>query len=98
MTPRSLPRAERASVALGSLVVAMGIVAIAGMLLAALAFGSGLDIRIPFVLALDGGVEPSGSPSVSITGSWMGAAVVVVLLALPLSVAAFRRRTASTPR
>ncbi|MFT2751965.1 hypothetical protein [Clavibacter sp. Sh2088] len=85
-------------IALGALAVAAGIVAIAGMLLAALAFGSGIDIRIPFVLALDGGVESSGSPSVSITGSWAGAAVVVALLALPLWIAALRRGTAPAPR
>jgi hypothetical protein len=85
-------------VAFNALAVATGIVAIAGMLLAALAFGIGIDIGIPFVLTLDGGVEPSGSPSVGITGSWIGAAVVVALLALPVWIAALRRGTAPASR
>ncbi|MBH0129973.1 hypothetical protein [Salinibacterium sp. NK8237] len=64
--------------------------AIAAMLLAAIAFSNGTTISIPFLATFDGFRGTSTSPSVTISGSWIAAAVVAVILTLPLSVVAFR--------
>ena len=67
-----------------SLLISAGIVAIAGMLLCALAFGHAVTIDIPLVAKFAGFVDVDGSPAAAITGSWAAVVVVIVVLASPL--------------
>lgn len=86
---------DRVFVMVCSLAIAIGITAIATMLLAAIAFASGTTVGIPLVATFDGLREMSSSPTVTITGSWIAAGIVTVILALPLWIVALRNRNAS---
>lgn len=85
---------DRVFVIIGSAVIAVGIMTIATMLLAAAAFANGTSIGIPLVATFDGLREVSNSPTVTITGSWIAAGIVTIILALPLWIVALRYRTA----
>lgn len=74
-----------------SVAIATGIVAIAGMCLAGVAFSNATTITIPWIATFDGFRDESGSPAVTITASWQAAAVVTLALAAALWVVMLRR-------
>ena len=78
-------RAATAFIALQSLVLSIGLVLITGMLSAAAAFAQGITISIPFVAAFHGYAEADGSQAVSMTGSWVGALLLVAALTTALT-------------
>jgi hypothetical protein len=87
---------DRVFVMICSVAIAIGIVAIAAMLLAALAFANGTTVGIPLVATFDGLREISSAPTVTITGSWIAAGIVTAVLALPLWIVALRYRSTSS--
>lgn len=88
MSRREPLKFDRVFVMIGSAAIAIGIMAIATMLLAAAAFANGTSIGIPLVATFDGIREMTSSPTVTITGSWIAAGIVTIVLALPLWIVA----------
>ncbi|AIY01938.1 hypothetical protein ART_2339 [Arthrobacter sp. PAMC 25486] len=72
--------------------IAVSVVAIAGMLLAALAFTNETTIAIPLVATFDGFRDNGGSSAVTVQGNWWAAGLVALVLAVPLWVFALRYR------
>jgi len=65
--------------------ISTGLLLIAAMLSAAAAFTGGATITLPFVATFNGSSEPGASPTMTITGSWFAAAVLMAALTLVLS-------------
>lgn len=84
---------DRVFVMIGSAAIAVGVVAIATMLLAAAAFANGTSIDIPLVATFDGIRDVNSLPTVTITGSWIAVGIVTIFLALPLWMVGLRSRT-----
>ncbi|WP_341935918.1 hypothetical protein MRBLWO14_001598 [Microbacterium sp. LWO14-1.2] len=74
-----------------SLGIAAGIVAIAGMLLAAAAFATASTFTIPLVATFEGFRDAGGTNAVTVTGSWAMAGGLTTLLAILLSHFMLRR-------
>ena len=74
-----------------SLGIAAGIVAIAGMLLAAAAFATASTFTIPLVATFEGFRDVGGTKAVTVTGSWAMAGVLTLALAFLLSFFVLRR-------
>ena len=95
---RSRERASSSLVVLHSLVISIGLVLVAGMLVAATAFSSGTTIAIPLIATFHGFSESGTSPAVTITGSWGTAIVLVAAVTATLStviiIGSVRRRAA----
>jgi len=81
---------DRAFVLLSALPITAGIVLVAGMLLAAIAFTSATSIQIPFVVTFGGFEDESGAHAVSVAESWAAAAALTFILAGPLAAVALR--------
>lgn len=78
--------------------IVIGLMGIAAMLLAALAFTTGTTIVVPFVATFNGVRDTPGSPMVVVTGSWIAASVAAVILVSPLWIATLRINSASSAR
>jgi hypothetical protein len=66
-----------------SMIIAVLVVVIAAMVIAAVAFSSGITIGVPLVATFVGSRTEVGSPAVTVTGSWIGAGVSMLVLAVP---------------
>jgi len=73
-----------------SVFIAVGVVAVAGMLLAALAFSTGARIIIPLVATFDGVRTVADAPIVRVDGSWSTVGILVLILSLPPYLLAIR--------
>lgn len=65
--------------------ISTGLLLIAGMVSAAAAFAGGSTITIPLVASFQGSSEAGASPTVTMTGSWLAAAVLVATMTVALS-------------
>lgn len=65
--------------------ISTGLLLIAGMLSAAAAFTGGSTITIPLVASFQGSSEVGTSPTMTMTGSWFSAAVLVAIMTVALS-------------
>jgi hypothetical protein len=74
--------------------IAIGVVAIAGMLLAASAFATASTFVVPLVVTFEGFRDMPGTNAVTVTGSWAMAGALVVTLTFVLSFFVLRRREA----
>lgn len=93
---------DRIFVMVCTLGIAIGAVAIAGMAFAAYAFLTATTITLPFIANFVGVRDGSGSPAVTVTGSWPAVGVVVAVLAALLAAVALglssaRRRNGDVP-
>ncbi|WP_435748731.1 hypothetical protein [Microbacterium sp. PMB16] len=79
-----------------SLGIAIGLIAIVGMLLAATAFATARTFVIPLVATFEGFRDTGGTNAVTVTGSWAMAGVVTIIFAFLLSFFALRRPGSST--
>jgi hypothetical protein len=77
------------------LAIATGLVATAGMLLAAAAFATASTFVIPFIVTFEGSHDAGGTNAVTITGSWVTAGALTLVLAGLLSLLLLRRFEAS---
>ncbi|MGV2902224.1 hypothetical protein ACNPM4_11115 [Microbacterium sp. AGC62] len=68
-------------VVLHSLLISVGIVLVGWMLCAAVAFGGGTTIAIPFIATFRGAAGREYAPAVTITGSVGATALLIVALA-----------------
>lgn len=71
--------------------IAIGVVAIMGMLLAAAAFASASTFVVPLVATFEGFHDAGGTNAVTVTGSWAMAGVFTIMLAALLSFLVLRR-------
>lgn len=78
-----------------SLGIAFGVVATAGILLAATAFATASTFVVPLVASFEGFREAGGTNAVTVTGSWVMAGAVTIILAFPLSFLVIRRPASS---
>ncbi|CAH0230336.1 MULTISPECIES: hypothetical protein [Plantibacter] len=83
-----VPLAFMVACALG---ISIGVTAIMGMLLAALAFSQTTTIVVPFIATFHGFLDTTGTHAVTVTGSWAAAGVVAMVVAAALSALAARR-------
>ncbi len=83
--------AERLFLIASSLGIAIGIVATAGMLLAATAFATASTFVIPLVARPEGFHDAQGTHAVTVTGSWAMAGAATIILTLLLSFLVLRR-------
>lgn len=74
-----------------SLGIAIGVVATAGMLLAAAAFATASTFVVPLVATFEGFHDAGGTNAVSVTGSWAMAGALTVILTFLLSLFVLRR-------
>lgn len=65
--------------------ISTGLLLIAGMLSAAAAFTGGSTITIPLVASFNGSSAGETSPAMTMTGSWVAAAVLVATLTVAIS-------------
>lgn len=79
-----LPGIAGSFVSICSVATAALIVAVVTMVTAATAFSQGITIDIPLMATFDGARAEPGSPGVTVTGSWVGAGVSILALAVPL--------------
>lgn len=68
-----------------SLGITVGLVATAGMLLAATAFATASTLVVPLVATFEGFHDTGGTNAVTVTGSWTMAGAVTIVLAILLS-------------
>lgn len=94
-TSRRLFTGDRVFVVLCSFGIAMGLVVITGFALAGYAFANAATITVPGIARFDGFVDASGSPAVTISGSWEAVIVATVIVACSLGVVALRRERRS---
>lgn len=87
----SSENAGRLFVVTCSLGIAAGIVAIAGMLLAAAAFATASTFIVPLVASFEGFRDVGGTNAVTVTGSWAMAGGLTLTLAFLLSFFVLRR-------
>lgn len=90
----SEPRSEvagRVFVAACSLGIAVGLVAIAGMLLAAAAFATASTFAIPFIVTFEGFRDADGTNAVTVTASWVTAGALTIVLTGLMSIFFLRR-------
>ncbi|WP_157550790.1 hypothetical protein [Microbacterium sp. Root553] len=73
-----------------SLGITIGLIATAGMLLAAAAFTTASTFTIPFIATFEGFHDVGGMNAVTITGSWATSAGFAILLGFLLSVVILR--------
>ena len=71
---------DRVFVMVCTLGIAIGAVAIAGMSFAAYAFSTAATITLPLIANFEGFRDGSGSPAVTVTGSWAAVGVVVAIV------------------
>lgn len=82
-----------------SLGIAIGLVATAGMLLAAAAFATASTFVVPLVATFEGFRDAGGTNAVTVTGTWVMAGAVTIVLTFLLSCLVLRRLGSSqTPR
>lgn len=81
-----------------SLGIAIGVVATAGMLLAATAFASASILVVPLVATFEGFRDAGGTNAVTVTGSWAMAGALTIILTSLLSFFILRRRGSSADR
>ncbi|KJQ55601.1 hypothetical protein [Microbacterium sp. SA39] len=74
-----------------SLGIAIGVVATAGMLLAATAFATASTLVVPLVATFEGFQDVAGTNAVTVTGSWAMAGALMIILASLLSFFVLRR-------
>lgn len=74
-----------------SLAITTAVIATAGMLLAAAAFATARTFVIPFVATFEGFRDAGGTNAVIITGSWLMASALTIVLASVLSFRVIRR-------
>lgn len=96
MHPHIGPLAERFFVIGCSLWAAVGLVATAGMLLAAAAFTTARTFVVPLVATFEGFHDIGGANAVTVTGSWAMAGAVTIIVASVLSFLIIRRFGSST--
>ena len=72
---------DRIFVMVCTLGIAVGAVGIAAMAFAAYAFSTATTITLPLIANFVGFRDGSGSPAVTVTGSWPAVGVVVAILA-----------------
>jgi hypothetical protein len=75
--------------------ITAGLVATAGMLLAAAAFATASTFVIPFIVTFEGSHDAGGTNAVTVTGTCATAGVLTVVLAGLLSLLLLRRFEAS---
>ncbi len=81
MTIRVREAASHVALVASGVVIGGGLLMIAAMALAAIAFANAVTTAIPFLVTLQGGRDVDGSPSVVIDGSLFGACIATVLFA-----------------
>lgn len=74
-----------------SLGIAIGVVATAGMLLAATAFATASTLVVPLVATFEGFHDAGGTKAVTVTGSWGMAGALTIMLAFVLTLLVLRR-------
>ncbi|WP_139205458.1 hypothetical protein [Plantibacter sp. MMLR14_011] len=72
--------------------ISIGVTAIIGMLLAALAFSQTTTIVVPFIATFHGFLDTTGTQAVTVSGSWAAAGILAMVAAAALSALAARRR------
>lgn len=87
--------AERLFLIACSLGIAIGVVATAAMLLAATAFATASTFVVPLVATFGGFRNAGGTNAVTVTGSWVTAGAVTIILTFVLSFFVLRRRGSS---
>jgi len=75
--------------------IAIGVIATAGMLLAATAFATASTFLIPLVATFEGFQDAGGTNAVIVTGSWAMAGALTILLTCFLSFFILRRSGSS---
>ncbi|MFS0911277.1 hypothetical protein AB3M89_05755 [Microbacterium sp. 179-I 3D2 NHS] len=93
--PEAAQVAGRLFITACSLGIAVGVVATAGMLLAAAAFATGRTFVIPLVATFEGFRDAAGTNAVTVTGSWATAVAGTIILTSLLSHFVLRRLGAS---
>lgn len=86
MNSRIATGAGSALIVIHAFMISTGVVLIIGMLSAAIAFAGGATVTIPMVATFRGFTELGSSPAMTMTGSWVAAAVLVAALTVVLSV------------
>lgn len=71
--------------------IAIGVVATAGMLLAATAFATASTFVVPLVATFEGFHDTGGTNAVTVTGSWTMAGALTIILTFLLSFFILRR-------
>lgn len=87
--------AERLFIIGCSLGIVIGVVATAGMLLAANAFATASTIVVPLVATFEGFRDEGGSNAVTVTGSWAMTGIVTIISTFLLSFFLLRRHGSS---